>query len=337
MREIPRSTENREDPVSPSESFLREFVYGNSGLSESSKAFLAERVAVEKRGPWSEADFVRRVYESGDRIVVEFRDGEAYLYPPLGIKADADDNAVREKRSMERDLRPIATTDFQRKMTEVGFDASVVGELLKLVPSLGLRENSEALFLGPSKMPLQFLVANACGSVEVLEKNGERRDWIRGMAESLGISEKMRIREHGEAEIGAARFVEDSYDLIVALSILDLVGESPEVYRRMLRAVRDGGKIIIGHHEMLFGDREKLLLERYAADLRYSVLDLGISIDDGHEPGDPYYNRESYLLQVLKRKERNDTPSGGRPRDLVETLRLFAALESLGDARSRKE
>ena len=167
---------------------------------------------------------------------------------------------------------------------------------------LGINSDYRVLFIGPRTTPLQYYVAQRAGHVDVMELSKESREAIRKKATQMGMLEKMTILEPPESDIVKASFLADRYDLVVCLSVLDLVGESEAVYYKILATTKHKGRIAIGHHENGIGYKEIGKLDRTSQIRGYVLEDLRLVVDEGHTRTSPYYNRESTLFRLHKRE-----------------------------------
>lgn len=200
-------------------------------------------------------------------------------------------------------LRKITNEERAAQLGEpLSFPESVNEEVAAIVRSLELTAGSSILVVGPGCTPMQFELARQQHLVYVSEKNSATMARIRGTAQALGL-ERTMIFPH-ECDIAEGHLAQNSFDLVVCLSVLDLFSNVQQkgIARKLLFAMKDGGRIIIGHHDPIAAVRVESLMKTVALDLNYSLVqcDLQSDFHEGCERESRFYPQCVAAFKVCK-------------------------------------
>ncbi len=243
----------------------------------------------------------------------------------IAVKLDKDAQLYEITDGEQRQESRRAMPSVDKALINEGFDPEVIVALRELIPKLQLGFKPKALFIGPNVTPLQFMMA-AGGVVEVVEQSKQARTEIINLARRLDLESSLSILcdENGESDALTTQLDSDSYDIIVALNVMDLLGESTDMYAKILRAVKHGGKIAIGHFDHGIGTREQLILGRQSEQLGYGAEDLEVVIDEGHKKDHKWYSDDSSLFTIYKENV-PDFARGKSMKNLTDILNVFAS------------
>lgn len=245
-------------------------------------------------------------------VIEDKKTGKLVLHTPGVVEAEIVD--VKQSQGIDS------------KLIDSGFDPEVVKKIRQLAEKIKLPKNANILFLGPGVTPLQFLLAGDRNSIEVIEKSADARQKILDTSRRLNIESSVKVLEENNSDLAYATLGRERYDAIFALNILDLVGENRDVYIKILHAIKDKGKIAIGHFDIGIGTREQNNLSLHAESLKYGIEDQKIIVDEGHSKTDRWYSSDSTLFKIYK-KDIPQSAQGKELSNLADILKLFASLK----------
>ncbi|MFH2062621.1 MAG: hypothetical protein ABIJ46_00495 [bacterium] len=260
--------------------------------------------------------------KTGENVTIRLDDN--HLPSIFGDRVSSEITSALGINSEIREIEQIETID--SKIVDMGFNPEVVKDVRQLVGRLELPKNAKVLFLGPGATPLQFLLAGDGNLVDIVEKSEAAHQRIAELVQGLDLKTSVRLFEEENRDVITVALEHDAYDIIFAINILDLVGEKKDVYLKMLLAIKDKGKIAIGHFDTGIGSREQNNLDVYAQGLGYGLEDLQIIVDEGHQKTDQWYSDDSTLFRVFK----ENIPERARGKELssvADVIRFLAGLK----------
>lgn len=202
-------------------------------------------------------------------------------------------------------------------------------KVLNTLQALDVFPHDRVLVLGAGKTALQCALAARAGSIIVVDKDVEVRRWVSAKFNSLNIGDSNPYRFHSQPFLNDIGNVE--VDLVTAVSILDLMQHSKEVYKKLLTSLSPGGRILLGHYDEVESLTQLALCLLYAREMKINVH---VSCPDEFKAFSEGGGRAKHFYIV---RQCFDNESGSNGDDYLNTLQISTIIQALRKAEIYKD